>query len=196
VVGVAGGYCAGKNVVVELLRARGFLEIDVDRVGHEVLELPEARGQLLRRFGGGILGPSGAVDRQALGRRVFASRRELRGLEAIVHPLMAERVRARVQAASGPVVINAAVLFRMGLDRLCDLVICVRAGLLRRLWRARRRDGSGLFRALRRIASQRGICPKSHGTGVDTYYVENNRTREALQARVLALLQRKGVGTS
>lgn len=193
---MAGGYCAGKDAVVELLRARGFLEIDVDRVGHEVLDLPEAREALVRGFGRGILGPAGAVDRQALGRRVFASGRELRRLEGIVHPLMAQRVALRVEAAQGAVVINAAVLFRMDLQRLCDLVICVRAGLLRRLVRARRRDGSGVCRTLRRIASQRGICPKSRRTGVDTYYVENNRTREALQARVSAALQRKGIGAN
>jgi dephospho-CoA kinase len=193
---VAGGYCAGKNAVVELLRARGFLEIDVDRVGHEVLDLPETRDQLVRSFGSGILGPAGAVDRAALGRKVFAAGGELRRLEAILHPLMVQRVRARIEAASNPVVINAAVLFRMNLHGLCHLVICVRAGLLRRLARARRRDGVCPLQALRRIALQRGICPKSRGLGVDTYYVENNRTREALQARVLAVLQRKGIRAS
>jgi dephospho-CoA kinase len=193
---VAGGYCAGKNAVVELLRARGFLEVDVDRVGHEVLALPEARDRLVQTFGAGILDSAGAIDRAALGRRVFAGRGRLRRLEAIVHPLMVKRVAARIEAASGPVVINAAILFRMGLHRLCHLVICVRAGLLRRLGRARRRDGASAIQALRRIISQWGICPKSHRQGVDTYYVKNNRTREALQARVLAALQRKGIGAS
>jgi len=193
---VAGGYCAGKNAVVEVLRQRGFREIDVDRVGHEVLEEPEVRKRLVECFGSGILDPSGAVDRPALGRRVFASQGELRRLEAIVHPLMVERVRERIRAGSNLVVINAAILFRLNLHLLCDLVICVRAGLLRRVARARRRDGACPLATLRRIASQRGICPKSGSPGVDTYYVGNNRTRDALQAWVLAVLQRKGFGTS
>ncbi len=37
VLGLAGGYCAGKDAVVRILSARGFSEIDVDKVGHIVL---------------------------------------------------------------------------------------------------------------------------------------------------------------
>jgi dephospho-CoA kinase len=195
VVGVAGGYCAGKNAVVELLRERGYQEIDVDRIGHEVLELPEVRRSLARLFGSEILDPAGAVDRRALGRRVFSSRGELRRLEQVVHPVMAQRVGERIRAASGPVVVNAAILFRMDLQRMCDRVICVRAGLLRRLRRAWRRDRCGPLAALRRIFSQRGICPKSGPGFVDTYYVGNNGTLAALRARVLSVLRQKGFGT-
>ena len=193
--GVAGGYCAGKNAVVELLRECGYQEIDVDRVGHEVLELPEVRRSLAGLFGPEILAASGAVDRRALGRRVFSSRGELRRLEQVVHPLMVQRVGERIRATSGPVVINAAILFRMDLQRMCDLVMCVRAGLLRRLRRAWRRDRCGPLSALRRILSQRGICPKSRLAGVDTYYVGNNGTLAALRARVLAVVRQKGIGT-
>jgi len=37
VLGVAGGYCAGKDTVVRILEEAGYPSIDVDAVGHRVL---------------------------------------------------------------------------------------------------------------------------------------------------------------
>ena len=166
----------------------------MDGVGHRVLRDPEARELVAARFGPGVLAPDGQVDRRQLGRRVFRDRRELAALEAIVHPRMVERVREELALAGGPVVVNAALLFRMGLDRLCGAVLCVRAPWWKRLARARRRDGLGLVQGLRRIASQRGICPKLPGPGVDIYYVDNAGDGNALRERVLGLVREKGLG--
>jgi dephospho-CoA kinase len=194
VLGLAGGYCVGKDAVAAILAERGFRVLDVDAVGHRVLREPEARELVAARFGPGVLGPDGEVDRQALGRRVFRDRRELSALEAIVHPRMVERVRAELAAQSGPAVLNAAVLFRMGLDRLCGAVLCVRAPWWVRLARARRRDGLPLGQGLRRIVSQRGICPKLRASGVDIYYIDNAGGPRALRERTLRLLREKGLG--
>jgi len=194
VLGLAGGYCAGKDAVAAILAESGFSVIDVDAVGHRVLREPEARALVAARFGPGVLTPGGEVDRRELGRKVFRDRRELSALEAIVHPRMVERVRQELALASGPMVVNAALLFRMGLDRLCGAVLCVRAPWWVRLARARRRDGLGLVGGLRRIASQRGICPKLPGPGVDIYYVDNSRDRNSLRERVLGLLREKRLG--
>jgi dephospho-CoA kinase len=191
---LAGGYCAGKDAVAAILAERGFAVIDVDEVGHRVLREPAIRERVVARFGSGVLDPGGEVDRRELGHRVFRDRRELSALEAIVHPRMVERVREELAVRGGSTVLNAAVLFRMGLHRLCGAVLCVRAPWWVRLERARRRDGLGLFGGLRRIGSQRGICPKLHGLGVDTYYVDNSRDRDRLRERVLGLLREKGLG--
>ena len=192
--GLAGGYCAGKDAVAAFLAERGWRVIDVDEVGHRVLREPPVRDRVLERFGPGARGADGEVNRRALGRRVFRDRRELAALEGIVHPVMVERVREELAAGQVPTVLNAAVLFRMGLERLCSAVLCVRAPLRARLARARSRDGLSPAQALRRIASQRGICPKLRAPGVDTYYVDNNRGLDALRERTARLLREKGLG--
>jgi dephospho-CoA kinase len=190
---VAGSYCAGKNAVVDILLEQGFREIDVDRVGHEVLREPGVRRRVVECFGAEVLRPDGEVDRWRLGRRVFAHRAALRRLERIVHPPMVEWVRRQVDQEHGRVVINAAVLFRMGLDRLCGLVLCVRAPLWARLARARARDGLNAWQTLSRLAVQRGICPKLIAPGVDIYYVDNDGGLDALRAQILAILREKGL---
>jgi dephospho-CoA kinase len=194
VLGLAGGYCAGKDAVAACLAERGWRVIDVDEVGHRVLREPEVRERVLARFGQEVRGTDGEVDRKALGERVFRDRGELAALEGILHPLMVERVRRELAAAGGRVVLNAAVLFRMGLDRLCSAVLCIRAPWWARVARAGRRDGLPPAQALRRIVRQRGICPKLRARGVDTYYVDNNRGLDALRERTWRLLREKGLG--
>jgi dephospho-CoA kinase len=185
-------YCSGKNTVVSFLKDLNFSEIDVDRIGHEVLDDSGVKEKLRKRFGADIFTSQESVDRRVLGKRVFRDSRELRALESIVHPPMAGTVECLLQQLEGAVVINAAVLFRMGLDRLCNAVICVRAPLIRRLKRARRRDQAGLLEVLRRLRSQRGICPKLNANGVDIYYVDNDRGLDYLQTQILMILREKG----
>jgi dephospho-CoA kinase len=179
--------------VAAILAERGWRVIDVDRVGHRVLREPEARELVAARFGPGVLSADGEVDRKELSRRVFRSREELAALEGIVHPRMVERVREELAVTPEPAVLNAAVLFRMGLDRLCSAVLCVRAPWWVRLARARRRDGLALAQGLRRIAAQRGICPKLHAAGVDIYYINNGSGGDALREGTLRLLREKGL---
>ena len=137
----------------------------------------------------------GKIDRRALGAIVFNNRSALKDLENIVHPEMVLSVQRRLQGKSGLYVINAAVLFRMGLERFCDLVICVRAPLLKQLLRAMSRDRLGPSNALRRILSQRRICPKMNANSVDIYYVGNSKSPGHLEEQAIAILREKGIIT-
>jgi dephospho-CoA kinase len=196
VIGLTGGYCAGKDAVARILERRGFTVLDVDRIGHEVLE--ERRDAVAAAFGGSVRRADGSIDRRAVGRIVFADPAALARLEGIVHPAMVERVRslaAAETAAGRDVVVNAALLRHMGLDRYCDAVVEVRARAFRRFLRGLRRDGLGPVQVLRRMRSQRpgpGRPPvNGMPPGVDTYIVQNDRaTTRRLELSVDRLLGR------
>jgi dephospho-CoA kinase len=191
-IGVTGKYCAGKDTVTRFLVAEGFHEIDVDSLGHSALD--EQRAAVTETFGAGVSAADGGIDRSALARVVFTDTGELRRLEAIVHPVMTRMVLQRIaeiadRAPDSPgVVVNAAVLFRMGLDHHCDNVLFVTAPLLTRVARARRRDGIGLFAALRRLRSQHDVDPQFSTSDADTCSVVNDGTRERLIRQVKACL--------
>lgn len=203
--GVAGRYCAGKDVLVAFLKSKGFTEIDCDRVGHQVLAKKSCKNLVVERFGSRVLDEKGEIDRRALGELVFKSGRARRDLERILHPDLVAEVKSRLSSRSsprltsrfseseGPVVINAAILFRLGLHRFCDQVICVQAPLLVRLSRAMARDRLSIRQALIRILSQRRICPKFKPAGVDIYYIKNKKNLEQLQEQALAILREKGI---
>lgn len=191
VVGVTGKYCAGKDTAVRILVSHGFIEINMDRIGHEALQAERER--IVERFGPKVLDDEGQVDRRALGRIVFASKRELRALEAILHPDMVEEAGHRVERlrreGSAPgAVMNAALLSRMGLDRLCDVVIYVDTSFCKRLRRARRRDDAGLLEVLRRLRSQRDVAPQFLAPNADVHSVQNDGSQEQLRAKLESLL--------
>jgi dephospho-CoA kinase len=188
--GVAGGYCAGKDALVGFLRARGFHEINLDKIGHQVLA--RKNKEVAARFGADVLDEAGVVRRARLAGIVFRNARARRDLEKILHTDMVALAEEQLKALTGPVVINAAILFTLGLERLCDLVICVRAPLFKRLARAKRRDGSSIVRAWRRICSQRRICPKSNGFQVDIYYVKNSGSLSRFEEQAVELMKAKG----
>ena len=186
VLGVAGKYCAGKDTVVRILEGAGFQEINVDKIGH--LVLADQKAKVLSQFGSQILDPEGNIDRRKLGEMVFRSRKQRLRLEAIVHPAMVRRVQEEIRAKDRRIVINAALLFKMGLHELCDRIICVRAPFAHRLIRAIRRDAHAISSIWRRMRSQRGICPKFRPKDVDIYRVSNRGSIEALRRRLMPFL--------
>lgn len=199
-IGITGKYCSGKNRVAELLSRRGFQVIDVDHLGHDALV--ERRDAVVGRFGPGVLTPEGGIDRRRLGALVFADHRERAALEAILHPAMVAAVERLVASgdgrgasrSTGRFAVNAALLFPMGLHRLCDHVIYVRACLLVRIWRALRRDRLPLLQIARRIWSQRKLSPQSCRENVDTQIVKNSGAVRSLEPRLSRILAGFGVG--
>ncbi len=191
VVGVTGKYCSGKDTAVGVLVDHGYVELNMDRMGHEALSSEQER--IVRRFGHGILDADGMISRHALGAVVFADTRSLRGLESIVHPVMVEAARERIarlreQGSSPGVAINAALLYRMGLHRLCDTVIYVGAPFRTRLERARVRDDADLLGTMRRLRSQQDVAPQFFAPDADVLSVQNDGSQEQLRGKLEGLL--------
>ena len=163
-IGLTGGIACGKSHVLSRLAKAGFHPLDLDRVAHEVMAPGGAAYEdVVAAFGPGILGPAGAIDRQALGAVVFRDEDARQRLNAIVHPrVWAEEARyvARWSGEAGSVVVtDAALLVESGLhlrfDRLV-VVHCPPEVQLRRLDGPRRhRRGRGLVAPSRPDADPR-----------------------------------------
>jgi dephospho-CoA kinase len=160
-IGITGPIGCGKSTVAGWLAARGAVVVDADAVARAVTAPGEpAHDAILARFGDGVRGPDGALDRAALARLVFADPAALRDLEAIVHPAVRPRILAEIAeadtAGAPAVVIEAIKLVEGGLAALCDevwLVDCSPAAQRARLL-AR---GVAEDDANRRIAAQEGL---------------------------------------
>ncbi len=113
--------------------------LDADALGHRALGLPDVRARLVRAWGPGILRGS-RVDRTALARVAFGSPRSVDRLNRIVHPAILREIRRRLTTARRWMVLDAALLYEAGADRLCDRVIFVDAP---RALRIRRTTGRG-----------------------------------------------------
>ena len=188
VIGLTGRYCSGKGTAARAFAARGLRVIDADDLSHEVLA--ERAAEVIREFGPSARSADGGVDRRALGRIVFADPAARTRLEAILYPDITTRIKGFIAENHGDVVINAPLLQRAGLEKICDAVVFVTAPALFRLVRAMRRDGLSLHDAWVRINAQKDVNPQLNAPGVDTYSVPNWGSVRSLEHRVERVLAR------
>ena len=171
-IGITGTCCAGKNHVARLLEQRGLPVLDVDKLGHKVIE---AEKELLAvRFGRDILKPDGQVDRKRLGEKVFGKPAELAALEEIIHPGANRETLDWISRQGKSCVINAALLHRSSAFEILDAIIIVEAPFLIRLLRAKKRDRLPWGVLLKRFGSQRKFISQYSMGKADIYRVENS----------------------
>ena len=130
VIGLTGSIGMGKSTTATLFRRLGVPVHDSDAAVHAMMRPGgEAVSVISTAFPGVVI--DGAVDRQALGARVFGDMPALRRLEAIVHPRVARRTREFLRAsrrAGRPlVVLDVPLLLEGNSHRMCDLVVVVSA---------------------------------------------------------------------
>ena len=127
-VGLTGGIGSGKSEVSRRLAGYGARVIDADQVAREVVE-PGTPGlsQVVETFGRGILAADGTLDRPLLGDVVFGDAELRAKLNAIVHPLVRDRIHELEQAADpGTIVVEAVpLLAEGGMAGLYDVVVVV-----------------------------------------------------------------------
>ena len=178
VLGITGKAGSGKDTAAEFFREYGIPEINVDRIGHAVLEAESAA--VAEAFGESIL-ENGVISRQRLGTMVFADVSARNRLEAILHPAMIAEVKRCLGEISGAATINAALLYQMGLDRLCGHVLFVSAPESIRAERLLSRPGMDSSRAQRILAAQKNINPA--GNSAETS-IENASTVAIFRTRL------------
>ena len=132
VIGLTGGMGTGKSEVAAALAELGAEVIDADAEGHLAYRSGTAGWQrVVELFGRDILDAEGQVDRAKLGSLVFGDPWALASLNGAVHPLIRERIEARLAELSasgaGIAVVDAAVLYQAGWDDLTDEVWVVTA---------------------------------------------------------------------
>ena len=172
IIGLTGTYCSGKNYIAGFLKKRGLPVLDVDRLGHKAIETE--KNLITSRFGNDILNADGTVSRKLLGEKVFGKPGELADLEGIIHPRVNLETDAWIKTHNGkPCVINAALLHRSSSFASFNALIIVRAPVLTRLLRAKKRDKLPWKEIIKRVYSQKNFLSQYFSKKADIYIVEN-----------------------
>ena len=185
VYGLTGGIASGKSTVSGVLRELGAHVLDADVLAREVVE-PGTPGlaAVAQRFPG-VVGPDGRLDRAKLGAHVFSQPAERAALNALLHPLIAQRfleaTQALAEAGVRRVVYDAALLIENKLHERMDGVVLV--WVPREVQKARlmARDRLDAAAAEARLASQ---LPLDDKRPYATWVIDNSGTQESTRRQV------------
>jgi dephospho-CoA kinase len=183
VVGLTGNYGTGKSSVLSIFGELGAFVVDADRIVDSLLEEGSIMGKIREMMGGQVFSEDGSLDRAKVAALIF-ERRELRdALEALLHPLVFQRMEdilGDAEDAWSIAVVEVPLLFERGYAARFDRTITVYAGeevSLRRL------EKSGVRRedALARMRAQMPILEKTERSD---YVIDNSGSIDRTRDRV------------
>lgn len=195
ILAVTGSMAAGKNYVSNLLEKKGFLAIDADKCVHQAIE--EAKDQILEAFlpiakekNIQIQNPEGTINRKNLGSILFSDEKLLQKQESIVHPKVNEIFNRFIdENPEKNIVLNATVLYKTPVINRCDAIIFVKAPIITRFFRAKRRDNLPSREIFKRFASQFKIFAKYKFLKSDIYIIWNIGKSNKLEKKLDKILK-------
>ena len=129
-IGITGGISTGKSAFCdclrELLPAATFF--NADQAAHVLVDLPEVKKQIRRKFGGGVFLNDGDLNRETLRAIIFGDAHKKRALEQILHPRIRRQWSTEAKAhRNSPDFFFAEIplLYETDGERLCDRVVVV-----------------------------------------------------------------------
>jgi dephospho-CoA kinase len=189
VIGLTGGIASGKSTAARMLSELGAVVIDADKVGHEAfLPHTEAWRKVVAAFGKDILGQNEEIDRSKLAQFVFNNPKALKRLNSIMHPLMHEIVRQKIEGlrrqGANVVVLEATLLIEAKWTDLVDQVwvtITPEDAVINRLVS---QNGFTEKQARARIKSQTPVAQRAKHADV---VIRNDSDVDTLEKRVEGL---------
>jgi dephospho-CoA kinase len=156
-IGLTGGIASGKSTAAQRFTELGVPVIDADHAARAVVALgTPGLGQVMQRFGSGVIAANGELDRRALRNLIFSDAAARADLNAILHPLIGSYMEQQAASAIGPYVVLAIPLLVEGGSRRdrVDRIVVVDVDESVQLKRLTERDGSTLEQARAILAAQ------------------------------------------
>jgi len=180
IIAITGYIGVGKTTTANIFGAKGFSVIEVDELGHKLVDQPEIKDRLKAEFGAKIMNRDTNVDRHELAKIVFNDEKKIQKLNEIVHPYLKDYVKEELDKTPGNVVVDVALFAELDIRRLVDRVILVTT------------DVDNIYiRMEPRYTKEEILTVMNNQTVVQDadYTVDNNGTLEQLQSRVAQILK-------
>jgi len=189
IVGLTGGIVGGKSTVASMFKDLGAETIDADILGHSViLPYKPAYKKITRLFGKDILQFDLTIDREKLGKIVFANQTYLKKLNEITHPEIIELIKKEISLAKQRthnqkkiLIIDAALIYEAEIDGLMDEIIVVYIDEDEQIKRLAKRNNLSKDEALQRIKSQ---MPMKEKVKLADYVIDNSRSLNKTKKQV------------
>ena len=155
-IGLTGGIGSGKSTVAEIFSRLGVPVFISDSVAKELQENdPQLKKAIAELFGNEVYSGD-KLNRSKLAGIVFADKKKLEQLNALVHPAVARTFEKFCEANHDAkyVLKESAILFEIGDDKNLDAMIVITAPDELRIQRVMQRDGVEKENVLQRMKNQ------------------------------------------
>jgi dephospho-CoA kinase len=189
IIGLTGNIASGKSATSSFLRKLGAEVIDVDEIGKKIQDnnFKDVVKQIRDAFGEEVI-KDNKIDRKVLGAKVFSDKDELKKLNSIMVPLMSEKLNWAIENCREKkvevLIVDAAILFEGGWDKLVDFVWVVYVPRDIQLSRLMTREHIDSKEALARIDSQIDISEKIKKADV---VINNSGNLEEVEENIVEL---------
>ncbi|MBM4327570.1 MAG: dephospho-CoA kinase [Deltaproteobacteria bacterium] len=190
VIGLTGGIASGKSTVSRMFEEAEVPIICLDALAREVVKPgAPALEEIRKEFGDAVLDSDGGLDRTAMARVVFENPDKRKKLEAIIHPRVEQekdRISSELERSGHDLlVLDVPLLYEVGWDRSCDVVVVVYVPRIVQEQRLRQRDGLTEKDARLRLQAQIPIDEKRERAD---FVIDNSGDLKETRAQFEAVL--------
>lgn len=187
IVGLTGGIGSGKSTVANWFGEQGVTVVDADIIAREVVAVGEpVLDAIAAYFGPEVLAEDGSLNRSELRQRIFDNPAYRHWLEALLHPLIRERMMTACQLAdSAYCLLVVPLLVENQLTDLCDRVLVVDVTPEQQIARTMQRDQTDEAQVQAIMASQ--ASREQRLAAADDVIDNNGHDRDRVKAAALQL---------
>ena len=166
VIGVTGGIGSGQSTVCEIFKKLGCKVINVDDKAKQVIKKNKTvQNEIKKEFGNKVFFRDGKLNRKLLASIVFEDENKTQLLNKIVHPRMVADVVEEMESArfSGKyplIIVDAALIYEISIEKLFEYVIVVFANQNQRVKRVMHRDKVSKEEVIARMNRQIPLAEK------------------------------------
>ncbi len=186
IIAVTGGIGSGQSTVCKFFEEWGCKVINADLKAKEVIQKDKKLQRELRKtFGGDIFFDNGQLNTKRLAELAFRNELEIQKLNQLVHPRMVESLieemeHARFSGKYPMVIIDAALVYEISIEKMFDAVIVVDAPLPLRQQRVKDREGMTRKQFKERVDRQ---IPLEDKVKWADFVIKNDGTLDELKER-------------
>jgi dephospho-CoA kinase len=184
VIGLTGSIATGKSESAKYFEELGAHSIDADTISRELTAkgMP-ALNKLINFFGHDILCSNGILNRKKLASIIFSDKQAKLKVEKLLHTYIISRINEIISHKINKynVVVNAPLLFEVGLDKICDKTVVIWLPYDIQTKRLAKRDNLNAEEIEDRISSQMPIEEK---VKLADFVIDNTGSKKKLRKNI------------
>lgn len=153
--GITGGIGSGKTSVCRVFNVLGIPFFSADPEAKQIMESDTTIMKRINSIAGKDLYEKGSLNRMELARLIFNDNSLLEKVNSLVHPVVFDHFRQWEARQNSPyVIMEAAILFESGADKLVDRIATIVAPIEERVNRVKHRNNLSREQVLERMRNQ------------------------------------------